>query len=496
MTLILLLEVVAAIALIFTLVGGFLFGTNKNFIISFFQFFCGILFLVSGFVKAVDPMGTAFKMEDYFEEFTHHIKPTWFGFITPLFEFLDHNSLAFSVIVIVLEIVLGMMLLIGCKPKLTSRLFFWLVLFFTALTGFTYLTGYVPQDATFFEFSKWVPWSETNMRVTDCGCFGDFIKLKPRISFFKDLALIIPAVVFLFGYKSFHQLFSGTVRTGIVSLMMVITTLFCFMNFMWDLPMTDFRPFKIGANIADQKLKEEEAQSNISILGYKLTNKVNGKVVELGYDQYISNYKLYPKEEWDAEQIQSEPDVERTKISDFVIYENEEDISELILQSKEPLLLVVSYKALYSDIKESEIIDRETKYNRDTTFIKDSMVINEVIDTVIESDKIIYDYVWKDSYRHDLQNNLGDNQEGLKRLGVTPYLLVGGGDMSMNQSFHTIVGENVHICSADDILLKTIVRSNPGFVLMQDGYILGKWHKNKFSIQKLEKALTQNKINN
>ncbi len=496
MTLVLLLEVVGVIALFFTLVGGFLFRSNKNFIISFLQYFCGILFLVSGFVKAVDPMGTSFKMQDYFMEFAHHLEPTWLGFMTPVFGFLDHYSIWFSVFVIVLEIVIGLMLMIGYLPKLTSRIFFWLVFFFTLLTGFTYLTGYVPQDSTFFDFSSWGPYSESNMRVTDCGCFGDFIKLQPAVSFFKDVALFIPAVIFLFGYKSFHQLFTGAARASITGVMSLVTLIFCFTNYLWDLPIVDFRPFKIGANISEQKKLEDEAQSNIEILGYKLTNKVTAKVVELGYDQYMSNYKMYPKEEWDAEQIQSEPTVPRTKISDFVIYENEEDISEVILHSTDPLLLVVSYKAPYTDIMETQIIDNKTLYRQDTSMVDGQMVIQEVEDTVISEERMVYDYKWKTSYKNDLEKKVGNNQDGLENIGVQTYLLVGGGDMSMNDSFKEVVGQDVHICSADDILLKTIVRSNPGFVLLQDGWILGKWHKDKFSVDKVSKALERNKIHN
>ena len=77
--------------------------------------------------------------------------------------------------------------MVGYYRKWTAWLFFLIVFFFTILTGFTYLTGYVPLDANFFDFSAWGPYVKENMRVTDCGCFGDFIKLDPKISFFKDL---------------------------------------------------------------------------------------------------------------------------------------------------------------------------------------------------------------------------------------------------------------------------------------------------------------------
>src|SRR5690606_36610265 len=108
-------------------------------------------------------------------EFYYTVNETWLSFIAPMFPWFSEHSISISVVMIVFEIVLGVMLLLGSKPKLTSWLFLLLVAFFTALTGFTYLTGHVPSGTNFFEFGKWGAWVETNMRVTDCGCFGDFL---------------------------------------------------------------------------------------------------------------------------------------------------------------------------------------------------------------------------------------------------------------------------------------------------------------------------------
>ena len=128
--------------------------------------------------------------------------------LAPLFPALSEQSTGFSIFMVTFEIVLGVMLIVGWRRKLTAWLFFLLVVFFTLLTGFTFLTGYVPSDANFFDFAKWGPYVKDQMRVTDCGCFGDFIKLDPRISFYKDLGLMIPAILFfLFRSKWMHQIF-------------------------------------------------------------------------------------------------------------------------------------------------------------------------------------------------------------------------------------------------------------------------------------------------
>ena len=220
---------------------------------TFAQSWCGALFLFSGWVKAVDPLGTAYKLHDYFGEFESVFSGTAMSFIAPLFPFLDSFGVQLSVATIVFEILLGVMLLIGAKPKFTSWAFLGLILFFTGLTGFTYLTGYVPEGVNFFEFSKWGEYTATNMKVTDCGCFGDFIKLEPFTSFTKDVFLLIPAFYFLFRSKDMHSFFSEKVKNGIIGLTIGGLLLYCFSNYIWDIPHADFRPFKVAADIRGQR---------------------------------------------------------------------------------------------------------------------------------------------------------------------------------------------------------------------------------------------------
>ena len=165
-------------ALVLTLLGGFVAKKVDNWLVSYLQNFTGALFIFSGWVKAIDPLGTAYKMEQYFAEFESTFSGTWFSFLAPLFPQLSEWASSFSVFMIVLEMVLGIMLLVGSSRRFTAWAFFLLVAFFTFLTGFTYLTGYVPEGVNFFQFGKWGEYVETNMKVTDCGCFGDFLKTR------------------------------------------------------------------------------------------------------------------------------------------------------------------------------------------------------------------------------------------------------------------------------------------------------------------------------
>ena len=129
---------IAIAAAVLTGMMGLLKKGHKSWLMTFLQHFTGILFIISGLVKAVDPMGTAFKMEQYFTEFEYTFAETAFKFLSPLFPFLSSISLVFSIVMIIFEIVLGVMLIMGHKGKLTSWLFLLLVLYFTMLTGFTF----------------------------------------------------------------------------------------------------------------------------------------------------------------------------------------------------------------------------------------------------------------------------------------------------------------------------------------------------------------------
>src|SRR5882762_12008853 len=121
----------------------------------------GVLFIFSGLVKANDPLGLSYKMQEFFEVWHFH----W----------LDNYTLIFSIVMIVFEIVAGVAILLGWRMKLFSWLLLLLIIFFTFLTGYAYLSG----------------------KVRECGCFGDCIPLTAGQSFAKDL-LLLALIVFLF----------------------------------------------------------------------------------------------------------------------------------------------------------------------------------------------------------------------------------------------------------------------------------------------------------
>ena len=140
--------------------------------ITIIRFLVGGLFIFSGMIKVNDPVGTAIKMEEYFEIFSLDIA----GF----FHYLVPFALPISIFLVVVEVVLGVALLFNYKQNTTLKSLLAIIVFFTALTGYSAITN----------------------SVTDCGCFGDAIKLTPWESFIKDIVLLVMILIL---YLSEHD---------------------------------------------------------------------------------------------------------------------------------------------------------------------------------------------------------------------------------------------------------------------------------------------------
>lgn len=489
MTLSTLIINIGIVAAILTLVVGLGLKKHKSWVMTFLQNFCGVLFIFSGWVKAIDPMGTAFKMEQYFAAFEATFSETWMSFIAPIFPLFSEYSIGFSVFMIVFEIVLGIMLVLGSKAKWVSWAFFLLVAFFTVLTGFTYLTGYVPTSTTFFDFSNWGPYNKNNMQVTDCGCFGDFLKLEPKVSFFKDIALLIPSLYFIFRNKDMHELVSNKWSNIIIGLSTVGLIFYCLNNFVWNLPQTDFRPFKAGAEVTKIKEQEEEAAGNVQVIDFVMKNKETGEVFNLPYNDYMSNFAAYPKDKFETiDQIKTEAAIPKTKISDFVIETFDGgDVTDKYLYNEKYHFMLVSYKLKYES-EPAKITMTDTVMVMDTVFNTSGEVDTILTKTnVIESVKEGTNYIWKGGLSEDMVS-IGEFARQAIKDGHEVSWVIGGVSQDKADDLKDEFNLPIEFYTADDILLKTIVRSNPGIVLWHNGVILNKWHKNKLPAYSVVKS--------
>lgn len=481
MTLSSLLIGIAIAALVLTAIVHFVFKKVTSWPISLLQNFCGALFIFSGYVKAVDPLGTAYKMEQYFGEFESTFAGSAFSFLAPLFPWLGGFAVTFAVFMIVLEIVLGFLLIIGLWRKFSAWVFFLTVAFFTVLTGFTYLTGYVPEGVNFFQFSGWGEYVKTNMKVTDCGCFGDFIVLEPKTSFLKDVFLLVPSLLFLFFHSKMHQIFTPTVRMISAAASVLLVTLFCFANYKWDIPSQDFRPFKVGVDIAARKLAEEEASSSIQVLGYDIKNRVTGEQITLSLDEYLQQYQNFSDADFKIEQRTTEPTIKPTKISEFELTDRRGyDAVPEMLEDEGFTFFVVAYqiKGKQTGTTTVTLTDRIMKLD---TLLDDKGRIQQIdtnylnVDRQVEKPVFSFDPAYKAQWLERVHPVLVAAQEkGHKVIAATKL-----NDRAILDAFREEIGATYDFVLGDDILLKTIIRSNPGVLLLKKGVILNKWHHRK-----------------
>ncbi len=251
MDLITLIGLFAAIAVLLTFLGKILFKQSGLFI-NFLRYFVGVWFVFSGVVKAIDTTGTAIKMEEYFEIFEKS---------APLFSFLwkfsAEHALAISFFMVIFEIYLGLALILGTWKKLTIGLLILLIAFFTFLTGYSAKTG----------------------KVTDCGCFGDFLKLAPIQSFYKDLLLSVLILIILFGQKSIKELFGKVINRGLLLILTIASIAFAYRNIYYE-PIVDFRPYKVGVSIPEGLQLPPNAKPYKYENTFIYKNKKSGKVQE------------------------------------------------------------------------------------------------------------------------------------------------------------------------------------------------------------------------
>ncbi|MEO5967682.1 MAG: BT_3928 family protein [Ferruginibacter sp.] len=191
-------------------------------LITIIRIFTGILFIFSGLVKAIDPRGLAYKMQEFFEAFAND------GYFKGLMHILNDYALSFSIIMITLEVIIGLALLLGWQKKFTTIMLLLLMILFTFLTSYVLFSG----------------------KIRACGCFGDCIPITPIQTFTKDILLLIFSLVLLFSRKYILPVAKPLPLLLYVS---VATLLTLFLQFyvLKHLPVIDCLPFKKGNNVLE-----------------------------------------------------------------------------------------------------------------------------------------------------------------------------------------------------------------------------------------------------
>lgn len=362
------------------------------------RIFVGVLFIISGLIKLNDPVGFSFKLKDYFAPEVLNL------------EFLVPYALLLAIFVVIFEVLLGIMLLVGYFRKFTLWSLLLMIVFFTFLT---FYSAY---------FNK----------VTDCGCFGDAVKLTPWESFTKDIILLVLILILFFGSKYIKPLFSKGVRSIIVFAAFVGCLAITY-HVLQHLPIIDFRPYKIGANISEGMSIPEDAPKPIFEYNWKF--KVNGE------DKIFTTSGDYPKVDGEFIEVETkelqagyEP-----PIHDFTIERDDTDYTEQFL-NEENIIFVIVYN--YSNTE-------------------------------------------KDGYRNIREITNEALKKGYKVIGLS------ASSKEVMEGLAEDYKLNFQFYFCDETTLKTIVRSNPGILELQRGTIMQKLHWNDamdLELQTLENA--------
>jgi uncharacterized membrane protein YphA (DoxX/SURF4 family) len=372
--------------------------TKTNYLLGFCRIFTGLLFIFSGFIKANDPTGFGYKLQEYFEVF--HLTA------------FNEYATAIAVVICGFEILLGALLLLGVYANTVAWGLLLLILFFTFLTFYS----------AFFEV------------VTSCGCFGDAIPLTPWQSFSKDLVILALILIIFFNRKQLRSIIKGsgnqfvaTVITAIISLGIGVYTV----NY---LPFIDFLPYKVGNNLPSLMVLPEGKQGDLFEQIYTMKNKKTGETKKVNDKVYMAD-KLWEDESWE---IIGEPESKLVKkgydipIPDLLITDADgaDHTQEIIANPYYNLVIVAK------DLSSTNI-DAIQKINQAAIQLtKDYNGLRVVLLTASASKDAQY---------------LSDKMQ--------------------------LIAE---IFYADLIPLKSMVRANPGVLLLKGGNVVGKWHYNNF----------------
>lgn len=369
------------------------------------RFLVGGLFIFSGFIKANDPLGFSYKLKEYFEVFQNDSGLSFF-------EWFAHISLPLAVIICASEIILGAMLLLGYKRDLTLWLLFAQIAFFTFLTFYSAC------------FNK----------VTSCGCFGDFLKLKPWDSFWKDIALMILITLLFSGKENINELFISS----IVNALFLIAVLFSFGFPIYayrNLPPLDFRAYAPGMSIKENMKKGADYRDPVyeSMLVYE--NIKTHELKEFNQKEYMAS-KIWEDTlnwKWSAtnNKLISEA-VNPPKITDFTVRDaNDNTLTDSLLNDKNYSFWLVAYDLAQTETNDNLIAQINDFYKLATT------------------EKIKF-------YALTASNPKEIDEFKHKYSALYDFVMV------------------------DGTVLKTMIRSNPGLMLMKDGTVIANWHHNNF----------------
>jgi uncharacterized membrane protein YphA (DoxX/SURF4 family) len=374
----------------------------KNLLIGTSRIIVGIVFIYSGFVKGVDPLGSMYKFNDYFNAFG-------MGWASAI-------SLILALLLSTAEFIIGVGILLNLKIKHSTWGAMILMAVFTPLTLVLALTN----------------------PVSDCGCFGDALVLTNWQTFWKNVVLLIPLLFLFLNKKLIKNRLNCAEQwasAGFFTLIMLSISWYSLNN----LPVLDFRPYKVGTYIPDGMVIPEGAPADVweSVFVYSK----NGEEKEFSLDNLPDSTWAFVDAKHNLISKGYEPPIHDLTM----IAADGSDMSELILASANYNFLLISH-------------------NLDKANIKNIAKINQLA-------------------------------SACRAKGYGFYLLTASGDEGLQNFFRRTEVPSYDILHTDEITLKTMVRSNPGLMVIKEGTIINKWsHRNIPDPEKLHESVSHSAI--
>lgn len=349
----------------------------------------GITFIFSGFVKGIDPWGSAYKFTDYFNAMG--------------MEWLIWAAFPLAVLLSFAEFAIGVALLFNIFLRLFS------------LFALLFMTFFLPLTM----------WIALKNPVTDCGCFGDALIISNWETFYKNIVLAVFAIIVFAARKKMATFFSiklNRMLGGVFILTYMFLTYYSYNH----LPILDFRPYKTGTNIPESMIIPEGAKQDVyeNIFYYK--NKNTGDIKEFSEH----NFPWQDTINWEFADIKSSLVAKGyvPPIHDFTIETpDRNDIADYFLSDENFVFILVAY-----DLHKSSL--------------KPQKKINELANWALQND--------------------------ISFICLTSTL------PNESRKFANTNGAPYEFFNCDEITLKTIIRSNPGLMVIKKGTVIGKWHYN------------------
>ena len=375
---------------------------SKKILVEVLCILLGLLFVFSGFVKAVDPLGSAYKFQDYF---------TAFGM-----PWMEPLTLFASFVLSAFEFSLGICLLLGAYRKITSFFVLAFMLVMTLLTLYSAIFN----------------------PVTDCGCFGDALVISNWATFYKNIFLLAAAIIIFLKSQYIIPVFTkkSTWMGVLFSYLFIFgVSFYGYLN----LPAFDFRPYKVGANVPELMEIPEGAPRDVYKKIY--IYEKDGIQKEFTIDNYPANDSLWV----------------------FV-----DSKTELIKKGYEPPIHDFTITTLSGD-EITDIVLADTSY----TFLLISPKLKKADDANVDKINEIFDYS--------------------QAFGYQFYCLTASGHEEITEWIED-TGADYPICITDETTLKTIVRSNPGLLLLKSGTVINKWHHRNIPQDEFKSSLSETKL--